>query len=148
MIFDTIVSDWKTALKAKNAPLTTTLSNIRAAMLSKSIESGSRGVGLDDAQSASVLRKLAKQCEDAIASLPQNAPLRIKEEAELSIINTYLPQKISLDDVRNRVFSILANSEVKDLGAGMKLCLPALKGIADGKHIQACVKQFIDEAIK
>jgi uncharacterized protein YqeY len=141
------VTDWKSALKAKNPPLTTALSNIRAAMLNKAVELGVRGSGLDDTQSLAVLHKMAKQSEDSLSSLPQDSQLYQKESYELSIINTYLPKRISLDEVKDRVFSILKDSGVRDLGAGMKLCLPSLKNVADGKHVQICVKQFIDEVV-
>jgi hypothetical protein len=147
-LYTTILSDWTAAMKAMDSVRSLALANIKAALLSRAIELGCRQNGLNDEQTTSVLLKLQKQGGDAIASIPGESALKVKEQGELSIINSYLPKRLSAEEVRQKVYEILNSSGIKDLGAGMKVCLPALKSVADGKQIQLYVKQFIEEGDK
>lgn len=144
-LHDVILSDWKSAVKARDSAKALALSNIKAVLLNKAIELGARQAGLTDEQAISVLQKLQKQSEDTISSLPEASALKEKERMELSIISSYLPKRLSSDEVREKVCSLLAGSNVKDLGAGMKLCLPSLRSVADGKQIQQLVRQYLEE---
>lgn len=147
-LYETILSDWTAAVKARDSARSLALSNIKAALLSRAIELGARKTGLTEDQASSVLHKLQKQSEDAILSLPDSCDLKVKEQYELSIISSYLPKRLSSEETRKRVWDILSNAEACDLGTGMKLCLSELKNISDGKQVQSLVKQFIEEKRK
>lgn len=148
LLYNTILSDWIAAVKARDSVRSLALANIKAALLNKAVELGTRQTGLTDEQTMSVLQKLQKQGEDAVASLPEDSALRFKEQGELSIISSYLPRRLSADEVKNRVYDLLSNSEARDVGSAMKVCMAALKSVADGKQIQLCVQQFLEEQNK
>jgi uncharacterized protein YqeY len=147
-LYNTILSDWTAAMKARDSTRSLALANVKAALLNKAVEVGARQTGLSDAQAAQVLLKLQKQAADTIASLPPDSDLCKKETYELSIISSYLPKRLSDDDVKAKVYEILTQNPVSDLGSGMKVCLAQLKDIADGKSVQLFVKKFIEENTK
>jgi uncharacterized protein YqeY len=146
IIYNKILSDWTAALRARDSARLNVLGNMKAALLNKAIETGERKTGLNDTQTIGVLSKMQKQCEDAISSLPVGLPLRLKEEFEFAVINTYLPQKISGEELKSAVFDLMRSSGSMDLSSGMKACLAPLKGKVDGREVQQLVLLFIKES--
>jgi uncharacterized protein YqeY len=145
MLYQKIVDDWKSAVKSRDSVRASTLGNFRSALLSSAIALGVRDIGLDDQQVISVLMKLRKQGEEAIAMMPPGTPLRAKEEAELEVLRAYLPQTLSASETRERVYSILKDSQVRDLAGCIRLCMATLKPVADGRTVKECVQKFIEE---
>ena len=138
-----IVSDLTAAMKAQDAPRTSTLRMVKAAMMNRQIEKGSE---LDDNEVQKLLRSLVKQRRDSIEQYEKagRAELVAKEQAEIDVIETYLPQAASTEEIEQAVAAAIAEtgaSSIKDMGKVMKAAQAALAGKnADGKTVSEVVK--------
>ncbi len=138
-----IVSDLTAAMKAQDAPRTSTLRMVKAAMMNRQIEKGSE---LDDDDLQKLLRSLVKQRRDSIEQYEKagRAELVAKEQAEIDVIETYLPQAASTEEIEHAVAAAIAEtgaSSIKDMGKVMKAAQAALAGKnADGKTVSEIVK--------
>jgi uncharacterized protein YqeY len=138
-----IVADLTTAMKAQDAAKTSTLRMVKAAMMNRQIEKGSE---LNDDDTQNLLRSLVKQRRDSI-ELYQKAgrqELVDKEQAEIDVIETYLPQAASQEEIEQVVAAAIAEtgaSSMKDMGRVMKTVRAALVGKnADGRLASEIVK--------
>ena len=141
-----IGEDIKTAMKAKDKVRLETVRSIKKAILEKEVALRPKGIdSLTEEHEIELLSQQAKQRRDAIEQY-QNAgrdDLAEKESQELAIIETYLPEQISDEELETIIDDIIASSgatSVKDLGKVMGPAMKQLKGKADGKKIQALVK--------
>jgi uncharacterized protein YqeY len=111
-------------------------------------EENKRGVGtvLTDDEVAKILLSLVKQRKDSIEQFTANgrAELAEKEQAELAVLEEYLPQAASQEEVTAAVEAAVAETgaaSMKDMGAVMKAALAHLAGkTADGKMVSETVK--------
>src|SRR5213083_495874 len=96
-----IDADLKDAMRAKNATRTSVLRMVKAALKNAAIEKSGADAQLSDAEAAQVIRKQVKQRQDSIESFEKGgrAELANKEREELSILNAYLPQPITSDEL-------------------------------------------------
>ena len=138
-----IVSDLTASMKAQDASRTSTLRMVKAAMMNRQIEKGSE---LDDDDMQKLLRSLVKQRRDSI-EIYENAgrqELIDKEKAEIEVIEKYLTQAASQDEIEQAVGAAIAEtgaSSIKDMGKVMKAAQAALTGKnADGRTISEVVK--------
>jgi hypothetical protein len=143
---DRIGEDIKTAMKAKDKIRLETVRSIKKAILDKEVALRPQGQdSLTEAQEIELLAQQAKQRRDSIEQFQKagREDLAAKESQELAIIETYLPKQVSDDELNTIIDEIItavgANS-VKDLGKVMGEAMQQLKGKADGKKIQALVK--------
>ncbi|MGF1515073.1 MAG: GatB/YqeY domain-containing protein [Elainellaceae cyanobacterium] len=143
---DQISEDIKTAMKAKDKIRLETVRSIKKVLLEK--ESDVRGKGresLTEPEEFDVLVQQAKQRRDSIEQY-RNAgrdDLADKEAQELSIIETYLPQQLTEEELSTIVDAAIAKtgaSSPKDMGKVMGPVMQQTKGRADGKAVQAMVK--------
>lgn len=138
-----IVADLTAAMKAQDAPRTSTLRMVKAAMMNRQIEKGSE---LDEDDMQKLLRSLVKQRRDSIEQYEKagRAELVAKEQAEIEVIETYLPQAASQEEIEQAVAAAIAEtgaSSMKDMGKVMKAAQAALTGKnADGKAVSEVVK--------
>lgn len=139
-------SDLKTAMREKNAIKLGVLRMLKAALMNAAIEkSGAQGK-LDDADAVQVIRKQVKQRQDSIESFEKGgrAELAAKEKEELSILQSYLPQQMSADEiskiVRETIAEVGATSK-QQMGAVMKAVQAKAAGRADGKTLSAEVQK-------
>lgn len=138
-----IVADLTAAMKAQDAPRTSTLRMVKAAMMNRQIEKGSE---LDDDDLQKLLRSLVKQRRDSIEQYEKagRAELVAKEQAEIEVIETYLPQAASQEEIEQAVAAAIAEtgaSSMKDMGRVMKAVQTALAGKnADGRTVSEVVK--------
>jgi uncharacterized protein YqeY len=138
-----IVTDLTASMKAQDAARTSTLRMVKAAMMNRQIEKGSE---LDDDEIQKLLRSLVKQRRDSIEQYEKAGrdELVAKEQAEIAIIETYLPQAASIDEIERAVAAAIAEtgaSSMKDMGKVMKATQAALAGKnADGKTVSEVVK--------
>ncbi len=143
---DQISEDIKTAMKAKDKVRLETVRSIKKVILER--ESSVRAKGqeaLTEAQELEVLTQLAKQRKDAIAQYTEagRPELAEQEQAELAIIETYLPAPLSDEEIAAAIAAIVAEvgaTSPKDMGKVMGPAMAALKGRADGAKVQAMVK--------
>ena len=141
-----IGEDIKTAMKAKDKVRLQTVRGIKKAILEKEVELRPKGIeSLNEEQEIELLSQQAKQRRDSIEQFTNAGrdDLAEKEQQELAIIETYLPEQISDRDLESIIDEIIASSgaaSMKDLGKVMGPAMKQLKGKADGKKIQALVK--------
>ena len=138
-----IVSDLTAAMKAQDASRTSTLRMVKAAMMNRQIEKGSE---LDDDDVQKLLRSLVKQRRDSIELYDKGRrpELVAKEQAEIDVIESYLPQAASKEEIEQAVTAAIAEtgaSSMKDMGKVMKAAQAALAGKnADGRMVSEIVK--------
>jgi len=138
-----IVADLTTAMKAQDTARTSTLRMVKAAMMNRQIEKGSE---LDDDDMQKLLRSLVKQRRDSIEQYEKAGRQELvdKEQAEVDVIETYLPKAASQEEIEQVVAAAIAEtgaSSIKDMGKVMKAAQAALAGKnADGRVISEVVK--------
>ena len=138
-----IVSDLTAAMKAQDAGRTSTLRMVKAAMMNRQIEKGGE---LNDDEVQKLLSSLVKQRRDSIEQYEKAGRQELvdKEQAEIAVIETYLPQAASQAEIEAAVAAAIAEtgaSSMKDMGKVMKAAQAALAGKnADGKTISETVK--------
>lgn len=131
------------AMKAKDADRTGTLRMVKAALMNRQIDAGRE---LTDDEVLKALQTLVKQRRDSIESYEKagRAELAAKEAAEIAVIETYLPQAATADEIEAAVDAAVAEtgaSSIKDMGNVMKAAMAKLAGkSADGKMVSDAVK--------
>ena len=138
-----IVSDLTAAMKAQDAARTSTLRMVKAAIMNRQIEKGGE---LDDDETQKLLRSLVKQRRDSIEQYEKAGRQELvdKEQAEIDVIDAYLPQAASQAEIDAAVTAAIAETgatSMKDMGKVMKAAQSALAGKnADGKAVSEAVK--------
>jgi hypothetical protein len=138
-----IISDLTTSMKAQDAPRTSTLRMVKAAMMNREIEKGGE---MDDEEMTKLLRSLVKQRRDSIEQYEKGGrpELAAKEKAEIEVIEAYLPQAASREEIEAAVAAAIvetAAGSIKDMGKVMKAAQAALAGKnADGRTVSELVK--------
>lgn len=146
-LFDDISASWKEAMKARD-PKKDALASIRAEVKNKVINARTTGAGEfvpPDEMVLEVLVKMAKQRKESIDEFTKGdrQDLADKEIFELSVIESFLPKKLSQEEVATIVKEAIAEvgaTSAKDLGKAMKAALARIDGRADGKDVQNLVK--------
>ena len=142
-----IGEDIKSAMKAKNKIRLETVRSIKKAILEKEVALRPKGQdSLTEEQEIELLAQQAKQRRDSIEQYRNGGreDLAEKEAQELAIIETYLPKQLSDEEVNSIIDEIIKSvgaTTPKDLGKVMGVAMKQLKGKADGKKIQAMVKE-------
>lgn len=137
--------DLKTAMRQGDEQRRDVLRMISAAI--KQTEVDERRV-LDDAGVADVLRKQAKQRRESIADYEKAGRMEAAatEAQELTIIESYLPQQMSREDVAALAAAVIAElgvTDVKGMGQVMSKLMPQLKGNADGRMVNEVVRELL-----
>ena len=139
---DQINEDMKTAMRAKDSERLGTIRLLLAAMKQKEVD---ERVVLDDAMIVSIVDKLVKQRKDSVAAFTQGGRMDLadKEAAEIKVLEVYLPQRMSADEVAVEVNAIVAELGAKgpgDMGKVMGVVKTRLAGKADMGQVSAAVK--------
>ena len=140
---DTIISDLTAAMKAQDASRTGTLRMVKANLMNRQIEKGGE---LTDDEVTKALQSLVKQRRDSIEQYEKadRKDLADKEAAEIAVIEVYLPQAASREEIDAAVSAAISEtgaSSMKDMGAVMKATQAKLAGkSADGKVVSEAVK--------
>jgi uncharacterized protein len=143
---DRITEDMKTAMRAKNAERLGTIRFLLAAIKQREVD---ERIVLDDTQVVGVLDKMVKQRKDSITAFAQagRTDLVDKETAEMKVLEGYLPQRLSADEVAAEVARI-----VKELGAAgpgdMGKVMGAVKAQLAGKADMGMVSAVVKGALK
>ena len=135
------------AMKAKDAVRLSALRNAKKYI----IEARTSGPGIDELSDADVLKilsKLAKQGTDSAAIFTgQNRPDLAEEElAQVAIFQEFLPKQLSAEELTAEVKAVIAEvgaTSMKEMGKVMGVATKALAGRADGRAIQAKVKELL-----
>ena len=139
---DQITEDMKTAMRAKDSGRLGTIRLLQAAMKQKEVDERAT---LDDAMVIAIVDKLIKQRKDSIDAFTKanRQDLVDIEEAELKVLQVYLPARLSADEVAAEVKAIVAElgaSGPGDMGKVMGAAKSRLAGKADMGAVSAAVK--------
>ncbi len=137
----------KDAMRAKDEALLRGLRAIKSAVLLAKTEKGATDPLSQEAE-IKLLNKLAKQRRDSldIFTKENREDLAQKEREELAVIETYLPQQLSTDELRQILQEIVAEtgaSTAKDMGKVMGVAAKKLSGKADNKAISTIVQELL-----
>ena len=139
---DQITEDMKTAMRAKDSARLGTIRLLLAACKQREVD---ERVVLDDAAVVAIVDKLIKQRKDSIEAFTkaQRMDLVDQESAEVTLLQAYLPQRLSADEVATQVRAIVAElgaSGPGDMGKVMGAVKTRLAGKADMGQVSAAVK--------
>jgi uncharacterized protein YqeY len=137
-----ITEDMKTAMRAKDSTRLGTIRLLQAAMKQKEVD---ERVELDDAMVIAIVDKLIKQRKDSVAAYltAQRQDLADIESAEIKVLEVYLPQRLSADEITAAVKAIVAEVGATgpgDMGKVMGAVKAQLAGKADMGLVSAAVK--------
>ena len=141
---DQIIADMTAAMKAKDAARTSTLRMLKAAIVNRQIEKGGE---LDDEELSKLLRSQVKQRRDSVDQYQKAGRQELveKETAEIAVIESYLPQATSPEEIEQAVVAAVAQTgatSMKEMGAVMKATMAALAGKnPDGRIVSETVKK-------
>lgn len=145
---DKIIGDLTAAMKAKDTNRLSVLRMVKANLMNRQIE---KGGDLTDEEITKVLQSLVKQRRDSIEQYENagRAELAEKEKAELAVIEDYLPQAASVEEIEKAVSDAIAEtgaSSMKEMGAVMKAAQARLAGkAADGRAVSETVKAKLQQ---
>lgn len=144
-----IIADLTASMKAQDSARTSTLRMVKAGIVNREIEKGGE---LDEDEMAKLLRSMVKQRRDSVEQFEKGGrpELVAKEQAEISVIEAYLPQAASQDEIEQAVIAAVAETgaaSMKDMGKVMKAVQAALAGKnADGRAVSEAVKAKLSAA--
>ena len=140
--------DLKTAMKARDAVALNALRALKTAMTNASIEKGGLGTVLDAGEELAVVRRQVKQRQDSIAQFSANGrpELAAVEQAEIAVLEGYLPAALSADELAALVAAAVAETGATgkaDMGKVMKAAQEKAAGRADGKALSQAVMKAL-----
>lgn len=144
---DQIMADLKQAMKDKDQDRLRVLRSLKANLLEKEISERKGGEAtISDEQTIEVLMKAAKQRKESIEQFEEGNrnDLADAEKAELDIIESYLPEMLSEEEVRDiarEKIEQLGAETMADMGKVMGVMMQELKGKAEGSIVSKVVKE-------
>lgn len=147
-IFDQISKDIFGAMKAQDKIKLETLRNVKKEFLEAKTAPGSNGE-LSDDKALRIIQKLVKQGKDSAALYLKNnrKDLADEESAQVKVLESYLPQQLSEEEVTRIVKDIIGKvgaSGMQDMGKVMGMATKTLIGKAEGSAIAAVVKKLLN----
>jgi uncharacterized protein YqeY len=138
-------ADLKEAMRAKDQLRLDVVRAVKSAVKYREVE-GDKAVVLDEPAILQVVGTEIKKRRDAAEQFraAHREELAAKEEAELVLLQAYLPAQLSPEELARKVDEAIARTGAKgprDMGAVMKALLPEVQGKADGKAVSELVKQ-------
>lgn len=138
-------NDIKVAMKAKDKETLSVLRMMKASIQNEEIK---KGDALSPDEELTVLSREMKQRKDSLQEFKQanRDDLVDKVSAEIKIVEKYMPEQLSEEELRNIVKSAIDEtgaSSMKDFGKVMGVVMPKTKGKADGQEVNALVKEYL-----
>ena len=145
-ISEQVDHDIKEAMKAREADRLSVLRMLKAAIKNAAIEKGGQSAVLDDTEATAVIRKQVKQRQDSVESFEKGGRTELadKERTEITLLQTYLPQALSPEELGRLVDEAIAETGATgkaQMGAVMKALAPKVAGRADGKTLSQEVQR-------
>jgi uncharacterized protein YqeY len=142
---DRINDDMKAAMRARDAARLSTIRMLLAACKQREVD---ERITLGDADVIGIVDKLIKQRRDSVQAFRAGGrdDLADKEQAEIGVLQAYLPQRLSDDEVAREVAALVAEigaSGPADMGRVMAAAKPRLAGRAEMSQVSAAVKQAL-----
>lgn len=149
-ILDRLNEDLKQAMRAKDKVRLRTLRSLRAAMKNKQIEQRENGADtvMSEQDQLAVVRKQVNQRKDSIEQYEEagRTDLVEKEQAELAVLDDYLPDELSDEELREILAEIIDDvgaESMADMGPVMGRAMNELRGRVDGGRVQETVKELL-----
>lgn len=144
---DKLAEEMKGAMKSQDKIRLSTLRMLLSAVKYKEIDLGK---ALTDEEVIETVTSSVKQRRDSIEqfSTAGRTDLVEKEEAELKVLQGFLPEQLSVEEVKaeiDRTVTEAGASGMKDLGKVMKLLMPKVAGRADGKMVSDAVRERLSK---
>ncbi len=138
-----ISQDMQSAMKARDAARVSTLRMVMSELQYKEKE---KGLAVDDQAAVQVLQSMVRKRREAAEQFAEagRQDLADKELAEITVIESYLPEQLSEDALRELVRQSITEcgaGGLQQMGAVMKCCMPKVAGRSDGSTVSAIVKQ-------
>jgi uncharacterized protein YqeY len=142
MLRDSIANDMREAMKAREPVRVGALRMLMAAVKNTEVEKLHE---LSDDEVLEVIAREAKRRRESIEAFEKGGRTDLveKESGELAVLEAYLPEKLSDDELATLVDQAIAEtgaSTPKQMGEVMKALMPKLRGRADGAQVSALVK--------
>ena len=139
----------KTAMKAKDKVALETLRAVKAEIMTAETATGSTG-DMSEAEEVKLLMKMLKQRKDAASIYIEQgrADLADDEIAQTKILDQFLPQQLSAEELESAVASIIVKVGAKgpaDMGKVMGVTSKELAGMAEGRAIADTVKALLNK---
>ena len=146
MLKQQLKDELKQSMLAKDAEKTSVLRMLISALGYFEIQKGGAGYEATDEEVLSVIQKEAKQHKDSIEQFKNagRSELVEKEERELKILETYLPEQMGEEEIRKLVVEAIAQTGAaspQDMGKVMGALMPKTKGKADGSLVSRIVRE-------
>lgn len=137
--------DMKTAMKAKDKESLQVIRMIKSSIQNEQIKEGN---DLTEDEELTVLSREMKQRRDSLHEFEEAGrdDLAEKVKSEIVIVEKYMPEQLSEDDIRQLVQEAITQtgaSSVKEFGKVMGAIMPKVKGKADGNQVNAIVKELL-----
>jgi len=141
-----LLSDMKEAMKSKDSVRLGTVRCIISAVKSQEIDTRK---DLEEEEILTIVSREVKKRKEAAALYEKgNRPeLKDKEIQEMEILQTYLPEQVSEEDLRKRIQEVIAETGaegMKDFGKIMKTLVPEFKGKADNALIKDLAGEYLN----
>jgi len=138
--------DLRKALKASESAKVSVLRMVKAAAKNKQIEKGRE---LTDDEIVSVLSSMVKQGRESIEQFTKGGRMDLarNEEREVAILQAYMPQQLSHDELDRIILDAIQEASARtpqDMGKVMRVLMPRVKGVADGKYVNQRVKELLE----
>ncbi|EFD93604.1 GatB/YqeY domain-containing protein [Megasphaera lornae] len=139
-----LLQDMKAAMKAKADGKTalSVIRMVRSAVRNKEID---EKIELDDAGVGAVIAKEMKQRKESLAEFEKAGrnDLISQVQAEISVLEKYMPKQLSIEEVRQLVQTVTAGKPDLKMGDVMKAVMPQVGGKADGRVVSQVVKEVL-----
>jgi uncharacterized protein len=149
-----ITDEMKAAMRAKDAERLSTIRMLLAACKQREVD---ERIVLDDTQVVGIVDKMIKQRRDSVAAFETGGreDLAAKERAEITVLQAYLPQRLSAEEVAQAVAGIVSTLTTElgretgpgDMGRVMSAAKAQLAGQADMAALSAAVKAVLSPAL-
>lgn len=148
LLFSKVQNDLKTALKGKNQETISVLRMLISEIKNEEIAKKKRGK-LEDQEILQVVSRQVRRYKDSIESYRQGGreDLIKKEERELKILQSYLPEQMSKEELEKIISEAVAKTNASgpsDFGKVMGAVMKQVKGKADGKVVSEMMKTKLD----
>lgn len=145
---ETVMSDLKEAMKAKDTVALTTLRALKTALTNAAIESGNKDNVVEEADALAIVRKQIKQRQDSIEQFEKadRPELAQSEKAEIVVLERYLPAALSAEEVASIVAEAIGETGATsraDMGKVMGAVQAKAEGRADGKTLSQEVMKHL-----
>ncbi len=148
MLKDTIQNDLKNAMIAKDEQGLSTIRMLKSALQYFEIQKGGAGYQASDEDVIEVVGREIKKRKESIEMFEKGGrqELADKEKQELELLQKYLPEQMSEEDIRILVGQAISQSNaatMQDMGKVMSILSPQIKGKADGGLVSSIVRESL-----